>query len=190
MNENAKNQLLELLKNIGYLENAAVFDPKLLSCGLYDSTVEVKLSNDSIFKANGKGKGKTNANIAAAEALLNRLHEKHPEIVINWDKINVEAQRGDALIKLAVYLCDEWQSAEEKSKQLQKLESDSYLVEVFDRWKSQGNPDLAIWGDNLGGKRKATLVEALLWRRFGIEAMNADAPAQMQSLLQTLRSPI
>lgn len=188
MNENARTKLLELLKNLGYPENAAVFDPKPLSDGLYDSTVEVKLSDGRIFKANGKGKGKTNANNEAARALLEQLRRNHPEIFINWEEINVEAQRGDALIKLAVYLSTKWQSADDKSKQLQNLESDFYLAQLFDDWKSQGNPDLAIWGDNLGGKRKATLVEALLWRRFGMQLITTDAPAQMQSLLQTLRS--
>jgi hypothetical protein len=43
---------------------------------------------------------------------------------------------------------------------------------------------LAIWGSNLGEKKKATLVEALLWRRYGSQIMTDDAPLQLQSLLK------
>jgi hypothetical protein len=66
------------------------------------------------------------------------------------------------------------------------LESGPHLAEVFDQWKTQGDPDLAMWGTDLSEKRKATLVEAMLWRRFGIQVIAADATAQLQSLLKTL----
>ncbi|MGF1674610.1 MAG: double-stranded RNA binding motif domain-containing protein [Rivularia sp. (in: cyanobacteria)] len=154
--------------------------------GLYYSTVKVKISDSRTFEANGVGRGKKDAENTAAGTLLDRLHHKHPELVINWEEINVEAQRGDALIKLGVYLSAECHSANDKSKQLQNLEPDSHLAQVFDRWKSQGDPDLAIWGSHLGVKRKATLLEALLWRRFGMQVITTNAPTQLQFLLKTL----
>ncbi|MEA5593157.1 putative dsRNA-binding protein [Rivularia sp. UHCC 0363] len=186
MNENAINKLLELFKNLGYLENDVKFEFKSACPALHYCTVKIKI-NGRTFEANGVGRSKTDAKIAAAETLLKEL-QNHPELVINWEEINVDAQRGDALIKLAVYLCAEWQSADDKSKKLQNLEADSHLVKVFDQWKSNGDRDLAIWGGHLSVKRKATLVEALLWQRFRMQVMTANAPTQLESLLKILRS--
>jgi hypothetical protein len=71
---------------------------------------------------------------------------------------------------------------------LQSFESDSNLARVFDQWKSEGDPDLAMWGNNLGKDRKATLVEALLWRRFGMRVITDGALLQLQSILETLQT--
>ncbi len=134
----------------------------------------------------GEGRRSSEADIAAAQVALEQLRNDNPDLLIDWEEINVEAQAGDALIKLSVYLSPSLSSVGEKSKRLQSLESDPHLAEVFDQWKTQGDPDLAMCGTNLGEKRKATLVEAMLWRRFGMQVIAADATAQLQSLLKTL----
>jgi hypothetical protein len=106
--------------------------------------------------------------------------------VINWDELQVQAQAGDALIKLGIYLSTELKQSKDRSNQLQSLESDSHLATVFGRWKTQGDLDLVKWGDNLSQKRKATVVEALLWQKFGAQVMATDASSHLRSLLKTL----
>ena len=79
----------------------------------------------------------------------------------------MEAQAGDALIKLCAYLSPELDSPEKKSRWLQERESDAYLTTRFDRLQAEGHPSLALFGENLGHKRKATWMEALVWRDYG-----------------------
>jgi hypothetical protein len=69
---------------------------------------------------------------------------------------------------------------------LQQFEADSHLAQIFDHWKAKDDPDLAIWGIELGEKRKATVVEALLWRRFGAKVIAADVATQFQAILRSL----
>ncbi|HEY9630077.1 MAG TPA: hypothetical protein V6C84_22515 [Coleofasciculaceae cyanobacterium] len=190
MSENAKNQLLELLKNLGCIENCADFQSASASTALsplHQSTVVVRFPDGRTVEGTGQGRRKSEADIAAAQVALNTVRKDHPDLVIHWDALNVEAQAGDALIKLGVYLSADLKSADDKSKYLQSLESDFYLAKVFDQWKAQGDPDLAVWGTHLGEKRKATLVEALLWRRFGSQVITNQAPIQLQLLLRTLQ---
>lgn len=185
--DNAKNQLLELLKNLGCPESCATFSSEPLSpLGLHRSTVTVTFSDGRQVCGTGSAQRITHAEVAAAQAALDVLNAHHLDLIVNWDEIRVEAQAGDALIKLAAYRSRDTTKASEKSQLLQQWESDAHLVEVFDLWKSQGNPDLAIWGNNLGQKHKATLVEALLWRRFGAQVLAVDADLHLQSLLEVI----
>lgn len=167
MNSNAKNQLLELLRNLGCSEDCADFQSESMPLGSHQSTVVVSFPDGRVVRGSGKGSRKSDADSEAAKDVMDQLSKVHPNLVVDWAEINVQAQAGDALIKLGIYLSTEIKSASDKSLKLQCLESDSHLVKVFDHWKAQGNPDLAIWGANLGKKHKATLVEALLWQRFG-----------------------
>lgn len=170
MNENAKNELLELLKNLGCNEDCADFQSKPISpSSPHRSTLVVRFPDGRTVQGTGEGRRSSDADLAAAQVALDQLRHNYPDLVVNWDEINVEAQAGDALIKLGIYLAAALKNASDKSKQLQNLESDSHLAEVFDHWRSQDDPDLAMWGSNLGKKRKATLVEALLWQRFGMK---------------------
>ncbi|MBT9316916.1 hypothetical protein [Leptothoe spongobia] len=118
------------------------------------------------------------------------LYNDHPELaklVSNWEEIQVEAQQGDVLIKLAMYLTPAFKTANDKTKKLQDIEKNSDLAEVFERWKAQGNSDLALWGNHLNQHKKATLVEALLWRRFGNKILTDNAFESLQVLLETLQ---
>ena len=187
MSENAKNKLSELLKNLGHSEDYAVFQSILTSPSLYRSNLKVTFPNNHIIQGSGEGKRKLDAEIAAAQVALNQVHKIHREFLIDWEKVRVEAQAGDALIKLGVYLSDDLKNVEEKSQRLQEIESDFHLAEVFDRWKDQGDLDLAILGTNLRKDRKAAFVEALLWRRFEKQVLTTNAPAQLESLIKTLQ---
>ncbi|MCY7337907.1 MAG: hypothetical protein LH613_17120, partial [Chamaesiphon sp.] len=112
-----------------------------------------------------------------------------PYLLVDWDELNIQAQAGDALIKLGVYLSPELKSTAAKSKGLQNVETNAHLAKVFDRWKAQNDPRLAIWGTNLNEHRKATVVEALLWQDYGQQVIAANAPAQLADLLSTLLVP-
>jgi hypothetical protein len=187
MSGNAKNQLLELLKKLGCSDNCSNFQSiRESSSGWYLSTVVVTFPDGRQIQGAAKRKQKSDAEIAASQVALDQLHENYRDLIVNWDSIYLEAQAGDALIKLGVYLSLDLSNASEASKRLQKLESDHHLAKVFDCWKAQKNSDLAIWGNVLSEKRKATLVEALLWRRFKIETVTDNILVPLQSLLKTL----
>jgi len=191
MSENAKNQLFEILKNLGCLEECASFQTTLSSSlppnSQHSTVVTVTFPDGRVVRGTGNGKCKDDAEIMAAQTALEILSKTYPELLVNWEEIYVEAQAGDALIKLGVYLSVSLKTARDKSEELQKWESDLHLAKVFEQRKAKGDPDLDIWGSNLGEKKKATLVEALLWRRYGSQIMTDDAPLQLQSLLKTLQ---
>ncbi|HEY9643115.1 MAG TPA: hypothetical protein V6C57_21685 [Coleofasciculaceae cyanobacterium] len=185
--DNAKNQLYELLKSLGCAEACATFKATGSPApGLHRATVEVIFPNGTKVSGAGHGQRVIQAEIAAAQAALEQVRQHHAALFVDWDEIKAEAQAGDALIKLGVYLDAGLTCASMKSERLQSLESDAHLAQVFDVWKSQGDLDLAMWGPGLGLKSKATLVEALLWKRFRAKVLSADAEEHFQLLLQTL----
>jgi len=187
MNGNAKNQLLELLKNLGYSEDCADFQPESVSpASFHQSTVVVGFPDGRTVQGSGRGSRKSDADIAAAKDAIEQLSNNYPDLMVDWADITVQAQAGDALIKLGIYLSTSIKSASDKSLHLQRLESDPHLAKVFDYWKAQGDPDLAIWGANLGEKRKATLVEALLWKRFGTQVISTSAFERLQALIKMI----
>jgi hypothetical protein len=185
MSENAKNKLQELLNDLGCAGNCIDFQHTSVS-DFYRSTVMVKFPDGRTVQGTGEGQRRANADIAAAQDALDRVARIYPYLLVDWKKLGIEAQAGDALIKLGVYLSVESKSAEDNSNRLQVSETDAHLAKVFDRWKAQNERDLAIWGSDLGEKRKATVIEALLWRRHGQNVIAANAPAQLASLLKTL----
>jgi hypothetical protein len=146
----------------------------------------VTFPDSRIVQGTGEGKRRTTADIAAAQNAIDRMRQDHPDLIIDWDEIYAQAQAGDALIKLAVYLSINLDSTKAKSKYLQNVESNLHLAQVFDRWKTQGDPDLAIWGTELSEHRKASLVESLLWKRFGQQVIAIDAPKNLQDVLKSL----
>jgi hypothetical protein len=186
MSENAKNKLKELLDNLGCTGNCIDFQHTSVA-DLYRSTVMVTFPDGRTVHGTGEGQRKPSADIAAAQDALDRVNREYPDLLVDWKKLSIEAQAGDALIKLGVYLSAESKSAADNSNRLQVSEPDAHLAKVFDRWKAQNDRDLAIWGNDLGEKRKATVIEALLWRRYGQNVIATNAPAQLASLLRTLR---
>ncbi|MFQ3584353.1 MAG: hypothetical protein SNJ85_05385 [Cyanobacteriota bacterium] len=130
MSENAKKQLLEILKNLGHLEECANFETTLSSLPPNPQNsivVTVKFPNGRAIRGTGNEQCKVDAEILAAHSILEILRNTHPELLVNWEEIYVEAQVGDALIKLGVYLSESLSTVSDKSKELQKWESDQNL---------------------------------------------------------------
>ena len=188
MSENAKNKLQELLDNLGCAGNCIDFRSIPLS-DPHTSTVVVTFPDGRIVWGIGEGHRRSDADIAATQDTLDLLDREHPYLLVDWDELNIQAQAGDALIKLGVYLSPELKSTAAKSEGLQNVETNAHLAKVFDRWKAQNDPRLSIWGTNLSEHRKATLVEALLWQKYGQQVIAANAPAQLTDLLSTLIVP-
>jgi dsRNA-specific ribonuclease len=80
MSENAKNQLLELLKDLGCCEDCAVFQSTLISFpNLHRSTVTVKFPDGRTVQGIGEAQRKSDADIAAAQAALDQVHNEHTD---------------------------------------------------------------------------------------------------------------
>ena len=188
MTENAKNKLQELLDNLGCTGNCANFRSIHLS-NSHLSTVVVTFPDGRIIRGTGEGHRRADSDIAAAQDALDRVEKEYPDILVDWIKLAIDAQAGDALIKLSVYLSAESKSAAENSSRLKDSEPNAHLAKVFDRWKANKDPRLAIWGTDLSKHRKATLVEALLWQDYGQQVITANAPIQLADLLSTLLVP-
>ena len=186
---NAKNQLFEILQNLGCSETCAAFTPTSCSSG-YCSTLVITFPDRRQITGTGNAQRRTDAEIVAAQDAIQKIRAQHPDLCVDWDKIYCQAQAGDALIKLSVYLSTEQKKAHDKSLLLQSLESDSRLARVFDLWASQGEPGLSMWGSDLSEKRKATLVEALLWRRFGEQVISGSAIEHLQFILNLLSAKV
>ena len=187
---NAKNQLQEILQQRGLplsLVSYTVVQPAPLG---WASRVELALPGQPVVSAIGHGTRKTFAEVDAAERLLAQLTAANDAGVEEsaWEAVRVEAQRGDALLKLAAYLHPTLGTAAERSAWLQRTESDTALAGLFDAWKAQGAPELAGYGDGLGEKAKATLVEAVLWRRFGPLVMAPGAAEALGALAATVQA--
>jgi len=187
MADNAKNQLLELIQSLGCFADIARFEPQAdAPSGSLRSRVTITFPDGRKIQALGEGRDRTAADIAAARQALNFIQTDHPDLLVDWEQIQIEAQVGDTLIKLGVYTSLQLNDAATKSLLLQKLESDAHLVRVFDKWKVNGDPDLAIWGPNMGEKRKATFIEALLWRRYSSKVLASKAANELHDLLDSL----
>jgi hypothetical protein len=177
----AKNKIQELLQQRGLpltLVSYTEVTPAPLG---WSSRVELALPGKQPISAVGHGARKTTAEVDAAEKLIALLEGANDTDLDEaaWEAVRVEAQRGDALLKLAAYLHPTLRTAAERSAWLQSNESDSALAQVFDKWRALGDPELADYGDGLGEKAKATVVEAELWRRFQARVL---APGAVEAL--------
>jgi len=177
-----------LLKNLGCNETQeSDYQFRSISPnGFFHCTLVVRFRDGREVRGEGEGSRKSIAKIEAAQAVLDQINIHYPDLIVNWDEISVEAQKGDAFIKLGVYLSADLRTSSDRSYRLQELESDSHLAKIFDSWKNQGDPDLAKWGPNLGGDKKATWVEALLWERFGRQIIDEDAINELRSLINEI----
>jgi hypothetical protein len=189
MSENAKNKLQELVRDLGGCIHSCINFQHSSISSPRSSSVMVTFPNGRIVQGTGAGQSKPAADIAAAQDALDRVEQEYPDLLVDWIKLAVDAQAGDALIKLSVYLSAESKSAAENSIRLKDSEPNAHLAKVFDRWKADKDPRLAIWGTDLSKHRKATLVEALLWHGYGKQVIAANAPAQLTELLSTLLVP-
>lgn len=191
MSINAKSQLLELLDSLGSDRSCADYKSKpIFPNGPHRSTLEVTFADGCRVSGTGVGQSIAEAEVLASQVVLDLLHTNYRYLFVDWETVLIDAQAGDALIKLGAYLSPSGKNSSEKSESLQNVESNFYLASVFDHWKSLGDRDLAMWGSNLGKDKKATLVESLLWRRFGSNLITDGAKQQLQMLLETLETKV
>ncbi len=182
--DNAKNQLHEFVKELGYFENCITFDSTCLSLeeGFY-SRVTFLVKDGREIVSEGKGQKKTASQIDASANLLTLIYEDHSDLIIDWEQVRIEAQAGDGLIKLSAYLNDAHPTAAQKSFWLQEMETDKHMVEIFDRLQSQNDDSVALFGNNLGAKRKATWIEALIARKFSHAIISPSAQKAFGELI-------
>jgi hypothetical protein len=115
MSKNAKNQLFELLQDLGCNESCADFKCESISPnGPHRSTVVIIFPDGRKVCGTGVGKRSSEADIAAAQVALDLLRSNHPYLEVDWEEICSEAQAGDALIKLGVYMKPELKNASTK----------------------------------------------------------------------------
>jgi hypothetical protein len=55
---------------------------------------------------------------------------------------------------------------------------------AFDRLQAGGIEEFQIYGPDLGTKRKETLVEALIWRRFGARVVGPDGTETLAEIFR------
>ena len=167
--DNAKNRLHELIKDLGHYEKCVSFKDKVQDQQTFISRATLQVNDGRIIEGEGTGETKKEAQIQACAAVLEVIDQQHRDLYVDWMQVKVAAQLGDSLIKLCAYLSDEMPSAEDKSLWLQEMESDSHMVSIFDKMHRASHPLVNIFGQNLGAKKKATWIEALIWQRFGQE---------------------
>ena len=186
---NAKNRLYEFVKELGCYEQCVQYQSSSSSPnGNFISQATVTFADGRKVVGTGSSFKKVEAEIAAAEHALSIIAETHQDMQIDWKQVFMEAQAGDALIKLCAYLSESFETAEQKSLWLQTLESDEHLADIFDRLQSQNDSSVSIFGPNLGSKRKATWIEALIWREFGALCLSANAKGALNDLSLFLKN--
>lgn len=182
---NAKNRLAELLKDIGYEDNE-ITAYHTVSVNPARSTLVVTFPHGLTLQGNGKANRKTDAEIIASQEVIDQLYKLHPELIFDEEKIMVEAQRGDALIKLGIYLSEDFKKPSDKSEELQRKENNERLAQVYDRWIADKDPDLLGWGTHMDIHKKASVVEALLWRRFNKKVIAEGANEHLKTLIKSI----
>jgi len=183
---NAKTQLKELLDGLGLSQACAVYSSTQAGAGPWTSTVTLTLPEREPIAGVGTASRRSQADISAAAEALAELAADRATEAVDWAPIYAEAQAGDALLKLTGYLATGLAAPEERSRWLQLHESDASLAQVFDRWFDEGAPELAMYGRGLGEKNKATLVEAIIWRRYGARVLGPEALEALGELREAL----
>ena len=174
---NPKNYLKERLERLG-LAGLEVYEHEPHNGG-WRSTVAVTLPDGRAFVGQGVAHTNTDADKAAAAALLGRWDQTGPDSAPTEDATRNLAQRGDVLVKLAAYLAFDG-DPDRASRWLQRHESDAHLSATFARLKADGAfPGV---GDGLGEKARATLVEAEIWSRFAHRVLAPGAEAALAEI--------
>lgn len=173
-----KTRLLELLDDLGWERDRAVFSTTKLGQGRWAAEVVLDLP-DRQRVGRGEGQGKANAEHAACDGVLAQLEP------VDWETIKADAQPGDALFKLAGYLLCGEATADGRARWLRAHERDSVFARLFDARREAGDPDLQRFGPRLGVERKATMIEALFWYRHRDAVLQDDHLAALQALLDT-----
>ena len=179
-----KCRMKEFLESIGQAQELCAFLPRQTGLsGGWHVVATLFLPNRPPLSAEGAGNRLSDAEADAATQILEELDQEVLMAVVG-PRLQREAQAGDALLKLAGYLGAA--SPEAGSLWLQGRESNAALASVYDAWVAGGDPDLQLYGGALGVVRKATIVEALIWRRYRSRILStgaADALAELRSVV-------
>jgi len=180
---NAKNRLQELIQARGWTVtwDDVLTREQLGLSGGWRATLEVVLPSGVRLLGTGDGNSKSEADVAAIAAALDDFDVGEEEAGVFAD-----AQGGDALIKLAAYVVKADLSPEGRSQWLQAHEADAYLARVFDQLWEAGDADVRGFGRRRGEKFKASVVEALIWRRFRQKVLSETARASLEDIIQLL----
>lgn len=144
---NAKNKILELLAKRGLSSHNATYSQNQHPNGMWISTLTLSLPNSAALIGTGSATSKSQADIKASEDVLAQLHAAP---TADWEAHFADAQKGDALLKLAAYLSETLGNREDRSRWLQHFESDTALAALYDRWYAEGAPELAEYGPGIG----------------------------------------
>ena len=177
-NSKAKNQIQEIVTSLGWPDYYVQYDSKFLGPRNWESKVTIPKVFPGV-SGTGKGSRRSEADVKAAEMVLPQL----PDVKSEWSRSMRDAQAGDALIKLAAYTAEVTISAYGASLWLQLFENDNVLAANFDRWKAEGIEEFRAYGPNLGTNLKATLVETLVWRRFGPRVLTPGAAEALKEIV-------
>lgn len=178
---NAKNRLQEYFQRRGErIDWHQALTHVQLPGGAWQATLQHVTPDGRTIAGVGVGPRKSDADVLACEEAMNALGpEPH-------DGVWTEAQAGDALIKLAIHATRQEATPAERTDWLRDHESESALARVFEAWADAGDPDVAELGPECGQRRKATLVEALIWRRFRDRVLGPDAEAALEAIVSML----
>lgn len=175
---NAKNRLKELLERRGWTLDDVGFERAPDPAG-WRTTATLRLPGLPFASATGTGRRMSHADVVACAGLLERVDVGDAE---DEGRLQRDAQAGDALVKLAAYVCEELGTAAGAARWLTAAESDRALAGVFDRWRDAGVAEVCTYGPGLGEKRRATLVEALLWRCYRDRVLGVGADRALAEL--------
>ncbi len=181
--QNPRNKLAELLKALGWPEDAIGSNGAVGGGPPHEAEVYFSLAELGIeWTARAEARRLKQAELAAFAVLLDRLGRERPELLaVDWDAVRSEAQAGDALLKLAFYAEPGGHPPWERSGKLNEAESDRALSEQFERLRQEVDW-LRIFGPELGTKKRATLTEAVIWRRHGADVLDRGARGVLAAL--------
>lgn len=165
---NAKNRVKEILEDRGLrLDDDCHFAVVRDGLGGWRAHVTLTLPTGEVLTGSGGGPRSSHAEVLACADLLAR----HPDFGSLGVADKRDALAGDALIKLATYLEEPGRDPAATSGRLGRIESNTNLAAVYDGWVLAGDEATRPYGCYLGAERKAMIVEAVLWRRFGSQML-------------------
>lgn len=185
---NYKGKLLEVLKELGMVESRLQLQDRRLGEQYFEYIASITFPNGTQVSARGDSARKKEAQQEACKQVLQKIQCDHPELLVDWTAIMVEAQVGDALLKLCAYRSRKLSTAEAGSRWLQRNETDQNMVRIFEQMRRKGRTDVAMFGSNVGDKRKASWVEALIARRFSHLILRDDADRGFDDLMDFMGS--
>ena len=185
---NYKGKLLEVLKELGIVESRLQLQDRRLGEQYFECMASITFPNGVQVSGQGDSARKKEAQQEACNQVLQNIQCDHPELLIDWPAVMVEAQVGDALLKLCAYRSRKLSTAEAGSRWLQDIETNRNMAQIFNKMKQRGHSDVAMFGSNVGDIRKASWVEALIARRYSHLILRDDADRGFENLMDFMGS--